>query len=101
MLPCRPRQPTPWLREQGLPGQGAQSPGVIVTSSEVLRGLDVGANGMGFTEVLTLTPASTTERRRGARQRMNLDEPTSCPKWFPILLLGMGVVGAFARQILL
>lgn len=31
---------------------------------------------------------------------MKLDEPTSCPKWFPILLLGMGALGAFARQIL-
>jgi len=31
---------------------------------------------------------------------MELDEPTSCPKWFPILLLGMGFIGAFARLIL-
>jgi len=31
---------------------------------------------------------------------MNADEPNTCPKWFPILLLGMGLVGAFACQIL-
>lgn len=37
------------------------------------------------------------------RQRMNLDkpdEPTSCPTWFPIFLLGIGFVGVFARQVL-
>jgi hypothetical protein len=31
---------------------------------------------------------------------MHSDEPTSCPKWFPIFLLGIGFVGAFACQIL-
>jgi hypothetical protein len=31
---------------------------------------------------------------------MKLDEPTSCPKWFLIFLVGLGFIGAFARQIL-
>jgi hypothetical protein len=32
---------------------------------------------------------------------MKLDGPTSCPKWFPLFLVGMGCVGLFARQVLI
>jgi len=47
------------------------------------------------------SPFPTSVRGRGERLRMNRDEPTSCPKWFPLFLLGMGFVGALARQVLM
>jgi len=55
---------------------------------------------MGFTDVLEFTLSSTTMSQWGDRQRMKLNEPTSCPKWFPFFLVGVGCVGLFARQIL-
>lgn len=53
---------------------------------------------MGCTDALELI--LPTMMRKSERQRMQSDEPTSCPKWFPIFLMGMGLIGAFACQIL-
>ncbi len=33
-------------------------------------------------------------------ESMNLDDQTSCPKWFPIFLAGIGFVSVIARQVL-